>query len=225
MQLTDIHTHTLNHRDKETRVINLFPGEVPKNSEGNLFSMGLHPWHSEKETADSEIKIIEKALKKNKLAAVGEAGLDRACGTPFEFQKEVFIRQAELARKYEKPMIIHCVRAYYDIISLHEALKPEIPWIIHGYNKGPGPAGELLKHKIMLSFGVALIKKENIKLFEALRKTPHDALFLETDNNRHNIYVLFEKAASIRGISIEELAAQVKNNFIRVFGDDIGKNT
>ena len=151
------------------------------------------------------------------IKAIGECGLDRACDVDFEIQKEVFITQIELSEQIAKPLIIHAVRTYPDIISIRKETKAKQTWIIHGFQGNEQSAEQLLKHGIYLSLGDVLFKNET-KAKQLLQVIPTDMLFLETDVAERTIVEVYEKAASLSGIEMDKLRNDIFNNFVKIFG-------
>ena len=82
------------------------------------YSIGLHPWYISKETWQKEFKDLQKWSKSNYVFAIGECGLDNIYATDFALQKEVFAAQITLANQTDKPLIIHCVKAFDEVITL-----------------------------------------------------------------------------------------------------------
>ena len=171
--------------------------------------------------SDSQIQNISQILKfpdSQILKAIGECGLDRACDSDFELQREVFIKQIELSEQYHKPMIIHAVRSYPDIISIRKETKSNQPWIIHGFNGNEHSAEQLLRHDgIYLSLGDVLFKNE--KRAELLLDIiPSDRLFLETDVAERSIVEVYEKASLLSGVATDILRKDIFDNFVKIFG-------
>ena len=152
------------------------------------------------------------------LKAIGECGLDRACDSDFELQREVFIKQIELSEQYHKPLIIHAVRSYPDIISIRKETKSKQPWIIHGFNGNEHSAEQLLRHDgIYLSLGDVLFKNEK-RAERLLDITPSDRLFLETDVAERSIVEVYEKASLLSGVATDILRKDIFDNFVKIFG-------
>ncbi len=171
--------------------------------------------------SDSQIQNISQILRFSDsqiLKAIGECGLDRACDSDFELQREVFIKQIELSEQYHKPMIIHAVRSYPDIISIRKETKSNQPWIIHGFNGNEHSAEQLLRHDgIYLSLGDVLFKNE--KRAELLLDIiPSDRLFLETDVAERSIVEVYEKASLLSGVATDILRKDIFDNFVKIFG-------
>ena len=171
--------------------------------------------------SDSQIQNISQILRFSDsqiLKAIGECGLDRACDSDFELQREVFIKQIELSEQYHKPLIIHAVRSYPDIISIWKEMKPNQPWIIHGFNGNEHSAEQLLRHDgIYLSLGDVLFKNEK-RAERLLDIIPSDRLFLETDVAERSIVEVYEKASLFSGVATDILRKDIFDNFVKIFG-------
>lgn len=171
--------------------------------------------------SDSQIQNISQILRFSDsqiLKAIGECGLDRACDSDFELQREVFIKQIELSEQYHKPMIIHAVRSYPDIIAIRKEMKPNQPWIIHGFNGNEHSAEQLLRHDgIYLSLGDVLFKNEK-RAERLLDIIPSDRLFLETDVAERSIVEVYEKVSLLSGVATDILRKDIFDNFVKIFG-------
>jgi TatD DNase family protein len=175
-------------------------------------SVGLHPWFLEESSLDAAIKWLETQASAPGVLAIGETGLDKVCDTPWTLQETAFRHGIALSESLQKPLIIHCVRAYNEVIYLKKQVKPAQPWIFHGFNKHPDTAQMLLREGCFLSFGAALLQTGSHSA-AALQMTPDERFFLETDDAEGlGITRIYEKAAAIRGISVDELAALLEKN-------------
>jgi len=216
----DVHTHQkMKPSSGFISVINLFANETvfPTQENNTFFSIGLHPWHIAVETQHSIIKNIEQLLKNQAIIAIGETGLDRAIQTPMELQKEVFQQHLVLAQTFEKPVIIHAVRSYPDIIEVYNKSRIKVKMIFHGFNGNISMAEQLLKRGFCISFGEDLFDS-NRKAAELTQTIPLENLFLETDESEKSIAAIYEQAAKIKGISLNELKENIYQNFINCFG-------
>ena len=169
----------------------------------------------------SQIQNISQILRLSDsqiLKAIGECGLDRACDSDFELQREVFIKQIELSEQYHKPLIIHAVRSYPDIIAIRKETKSNQPWIIHGFNGNEHSAEQLLRHDgIYLSLGDVLFKNEK-RAERLLDIIPSYRLFLETDVADRSIVEVYEKASLLSGVATDILRKDIFDNFVKIFG-------
>ena len=221
----NIHTHYNNHigNNEFVEIQNIDVDNIVNVDVSHFYSIGIHPWNLKSE--NSKISETQKlgdlesqCLGDLNIKAIGECGLDRACDVDFEIQKEVFIKQIELSEQIAKPLIIHAVRTYPDIIFIRKETKAKQPWIIHGFQGGVQSAEQMLRHDgIYLSLGDVLFKNER-RASELLNVIPPDRLFLETDVAERDIVEVYEKAASLSGIEMDKLRNDIFNNFVKIFG-------
>jgi TatD DNase family protein len=221
----NIHTHYNNHiGDNEfVEIQNIDVDNIVNVDVSHFYSIGIHPWNLKSQN----LKISEtqklgdlesQCLGDLNIKAIGECGLDRACDVDFEIQKEVFIKQIELSEQIAKPLIIHAVRTYPEIVSIRKEIKAKQPWIIHGFQGNMQSAEQLLRHDgIYLSLGDVLFRNER-RASELLNVIPLDRLFLETDVAERDIVEVYEKAASLSGIEMDKLRNDIFNNFVKIFG-------
>jgi len=180
------------------------------------YSYGIHPWNIGSTNIETELENLENFCSENKLLAIGEIGLDRAIQTSIDTQKEVFIEQLEIANRYCLPVIIHCVKAWSDILSVRKKGKYATPWIIHGYTGNLQTAEQLVKSGCYLSFGSKLLNNQSVQLnFKLL---PINDIFLETDDSDAKIEEIYTKAAELYDICTDELKTKIYQNFTKVFG-------
>lgn len=171
------------------------------------YSIGIHPNDIDINTIDVQLSWMKSMMFKN-CFAIGECGLDSLVPIDQSIQEEVFLRQIKISNEVKKPIIIHCVRKFYEVISFKK--KAEQPMIIHGFNKKRQIAEDLLANNFYLSFGKAVLY--NLSLQNILKDTPLDKIFLETDNEDFNIEELYLKVSEIRDISLEQLNEQILEN-------------
>lgn len=210
----DIHTHKNSGRQNVLEIVNLFPEN--ELAGGEYFSAGIHPWFIKEKHYEEDFNIISMKCSDKRVLAVGESGIDKIKGAPMELQNKIFEKHCALAEKLAKPLIIHCVKAYDEIIAFKKKYKPSGAWIIHGFSKAPETSAQLVNAGFYLSFGVG-IKNTGSKAADALRNMPEDAFFLETDDSGCDIAEIYAAAAIIREISMERVAGIVKNNFEKCF--------
>ena len=179
-----------------------------------IFSAGIHPWYIKNNTFEIEMVQLEKALNKLNVVAVGECGLDKACKTDFQLQENCFKRQIRLANILKKPLIVHCVKAFSETITLLQKEKCSVPVIFHGFNKGKILAEQLISKGYYLSFGKHLFETRTASIFKTL---PLTHIFLETDDATINIIEIYKIAAELSGTSVEILTNQIESNARLVF--------
>lgn len=203
----NIHTHILHHKGIE--ILNL----EDSIEACSYFSSGIHPHQAHQNELDFN-SIIENSKLENCLA-IGECGLDKIISTPLEIQTSVFKRQIEISESENLPLILHCVKAWNEVLVVKKEVNPKQIWIFHGFRK-TALLESVLESKLMISIGTPLIY--DLKLQEVFYKIPLDQFFLETDSDdRFTIEEVYTKAAELRGITLEALKSQIEINFKRVF--------
>jgi len=208
----NLHTHLATNESHVIEIVNLNPQEF--NPMPAHFSIGTHPFQANLNTMNAELQIIESKLQQPNCVALGECGLDKGILIPFHEQKTIFIEQIKLAEKYNKPIIVHCVSAYQEVIQLKKEQRIQVPIIIHGFAKSSLQlANDLIKHDLYLSFGKHLLV--NAKLAEVFKSIPTEHCFLETDSmSNGTIHDMYKKAQALKGLQVDEI---IKTNFKNVF--------
>ncbi len=215
MKIVNLHTH-LNLMKNQVGLIN-HPAQLDFSPDENqYYSVGLHPWDIPEANLATLTELIDTLAANPQVLAIGECGLDRSIETDMQTQLNAFVPQIEIAEKHQKPLIIHAVRSYADLLQLKKTRTSQIPWILHGYNGNPETTRQLVKMDFYFSFGAALLKDQD-KLNKSLLLIPTDRLFFETDESSVNIESIYIFAASILGINSSELHSRVYSNFQRVF--------
>ena len=160
-----INVHTHKTSDGQLSLINApYEGLWPKSE---YYSYGLHPWDIGILNAVHEFEMIKKYCSERKILAVGEIGIDRAIHASIETQSNLFIEQLGIAEWYGLPVIIHCVRAYSDILEIKKKRKHTTPWILHGFAGNFQTAEQLILAGCFLSFGSKLLINQSVqKSFE-----------------------------------------------------------
>lgn len=213
MNYINLHTHRYSNQDDILEIVNQYPTEfdamIPH------YSIGIHPWYIDKDLIDADLKIIESKLELKNCLAVGECGLDKRIEIPFNLQVDVFERQLILAENYKKPVIIHCVAAFQEVIEIKNRLEIMVPMIIHGFSKNEETAQQLLNHGFYLSFGKYLLR--NPELESIFKNVPDDRFFLETDTIEEGIRDVYLLATKYRNMEFEKLQNQMQRNFQTVF--------
>ena len=173
----------------------------------NYFSTGIHPKDIDGNWQENLEKVKEISLQQN-CAAIGECGLDALINIDENLQKKVFEAQILWANEIQKPVIIHCVRKFQELIPFQKIAK--IPMIIHGFNKKKAIADEMLKHGFYLSFGKSVL--HSVSLQAIVKDFPLEKMFLETDDADFDIAELYQKVAELKEISLGKLQKQISNN-------------
>ena len=145
-------------------------------------SFGLHPWFV-KERTSNWLAALESLLREHSQAGVGEIGIDHAIeDRDDEGQEAVFLSQLELARKLERPVSIHCRRAWGRLIELLDGFG-ELPrgLLIHCFGGSAEIAKELVKRGAYISFSGSITRPNNRKAGAAINAVPDDRILIETD--------------------------------------------
>lgn len=216
MNYLDIHTHTYYTHPETTILLNVFPGEAEKLDLPVCFSVGLHPWHIDESSWKEQVEQVGLAAVNPKVLAIGESGLDKATRIPFALQHEVFLTHLTLAESLRKPLIIHCVRSYSEMLALRKKSDQSIPWIFHWFNADEHIARELIRKNCFLSFGHTLFH-EHSKAFRVFKTLSPDHLFLETDDSGYTITAIYHQAAFLQNMSVDDLKTRIMANFKRCF--------
>ncbi len=198
-------------------------------------TVGIHP-----EFADTynkkDLEKIENSLKHPKIVGIGEIGLDYYYKKDnAEKQKELFIRQIELANKYHKPIVIHsrsAIEDTYNIIKKYK--KTGIKCDLHCYSGSLEMAKRFISLNTFLGIGGVLTFKNEKKLKEIVREIDLEYLVLETDspyltpepfrghkNEPYNIKFVAEKISEIKGIDLEEILIITTQNALTLFDINI----
>jgi TatD DNase family protein len=213
MKFINLHTHKFTNNPNVLEIVNQYPQEFDANIP--FYSVGIHPWYINESRVEADLQIIEEKLQLQNCLALGECGLDKRIEISMEIQTQVFEKQLRLAMQYKKPVILHCVSAYQEIIEIKKQLQVEVPMIIHGFSKNEQIAKSLLDSGFYLSFGKYLLR--NPELESIFKQVPNNRFFLETDTIEETLGEVYELAAKYKNIEVSELQEIVKTNFKTVF--------
>ncbi len=165
---------------------------------------------------DEADEWLRNQAARSNVLAVGEAGLDKLTDTPWALQLIAFQRCVEISEAFQKPLLIHCVRSFAEIIALKKKWNPVQPWIFHGFDKNIQTAQMLLKAGCFLSFGAGILQSKH-PAAGVLRQINADRFFLETDDTLIPIENIYQCASMVRAVSLEDLSIQLDDNFFKVF--------
>lgn len=213
MKYFNLHTHHFTNQDTVLELVNQYPHEFDATIP--YYSIGIHPWYIDKERLESDLQIIESKLQETNCLALGECGLDKRIEIPLELQQIVFERQLLLAQKQNKPVVIHCVAAFQEVIAIKKQLKITVPMLIHGFSKNRQVAKELIDNGFYISFGKYLLR--NPQLESVFQSIPIDRFFLETDTLDEGIEKVYALAANYKNWGMDVLQQQMQRNFTAVF--------
>lgn len=213
MRYYDIHTHQAPVYPEDTTILNVSVGvgqdldlhsvddglgEVPLSR-----SYGIHPWYIY--NVQEQMDQLRHLVARPRVVAIGEAGLDKLAATSLRGQEAVFMEQVNLAEEMGKPLIVHCVKAWPELIACRKSACPKQPWIIHGFRGNGELAAQLLQQGLFLSFGEHFHPS-------AVRAAWPYSLFAETDDKPTDIRTVYRSLSRSLSIPERELAAQIEKN-------------
>jgi TatD DNase family protein len=185
--------------------------KLPVDVSGVAYTYGIHPWFLNEENHKQLISCVENAVIQAEIIAIGEAGFDRLRGPSPELQRRVFEEQIIISEKILKPVVIHCVRAWDELLAVHKKLRPKMPWLIHGFRGNVELADQLLTKGMFLSIWFEFVlRPESSNL---LRHLPADRIFLETDGADVDIRSIYNKVSTDLDMSVDELKSIILKNF------------
>lgn len=211
----DIHTHLRFQEDEN--IFSIYNLNIPDHFcrcgldlKDKKYSLGIHPWKINENLLSENLRFIEENGAFECVKAIGECGLDKLTDTSWSLQMRAFQAQIIISEKLKKPLIIHCVKAFDELISLKKEMNPLQPWIIHGFRGKKEQMEQLIHQGLYLSFGL----KFNI---DTLREAPLDKIHLETDDVEISILQVYQKVSESLNIPMETLVCQLQKNFARRF--------
>jgi len=217
--------------------------ELARMHSGVVPFFGLHPWFVNGRSPDW-LAVLEKLVGSNR-CGVGEAGLDRMIeGRDPVVQEEVFRSQLRLAHRLERPIAVHCVRAWgwlMDVLASEEAI-PRM--LIHAFGGAADLVGPLAGMGAYFSFSATVLNPSHRRAAAALAAVPRNRLLVETDapnmlpvepyqrsvvpatnggvhNHPANLPMIVEGIAAMLGEPVESLKARLWENSARFFGTQL----
>lgn len=208
----NLHTHHLQQADDEVTVYNLLLGEANEIPDQH-FSAGLHPWHADRMQAKDVADLLIQSATSPRLVAFGETGLDKSCKVPMQVQVELFDLHLQTAMALKKPLILHCVKAWDELIKISSHY--QIVKILHGYNGSVELTRRLLQEGFMFSIG-KMILNPSASIQTSIGLIPLEHLFCETDTADFGIREIYRGVAAAIGGQEEKLKVQIFQNFVRL---------
>jgi len=205
--------------------------EIAKNYEFMYATAGVSPNDIEN-LSESYLAQIEEIAKNKKVVAIGEIGLDYYWNKDNkEMQKEVFIKQIELANKLDLPIVIHTREAVMDTIDiLKNKIECKNKGVFHCCPLNIELVKEALKLGFYISFAGPVTFKNSKNAVEVINLVPLEKILIETDspylspeplrgtrNDSRNVKYIAQKIAETKEISIEEVAKQTYKNTQTIF--------
>jgi TatD DNase family protein len=220
MQFFNLHTHKFTNNSAVLELVNQYPWEFDETIPS--YSIGIHPWYIERLPSELtmlrlevDLQLIDEKMKAKECLALGECGLDKRIDTAMSLQIEVFEKQLILAEKHQKPVILHLVSAFQELIEIKNRLKISVPMIVHGFSKKEQVAKQLLDNGFYLSFGKYLLRNPDLE--SVFKSVPNDRFFLETDTAEESLQEVYALAAKYKNMTLEELQNQIGINYSLVF--------
>ena len=211
MHYINLHTHESTRDIRVTEIVNRYPYQTDDTAA--VYSIGIHPWKIIPERITTDLTMLGQQLNRPGCIAVGECGLDKRIDIDFGLQTEVFTKQLLLAQQHHKPVIIHCVAAFDELIAIKTRLKLTVPMIIHGFSKSLQLARQLVNNGFCLSFSLRSPTLESV-----FKNIPDDRIFLETDSSPEPITAVYTRAAQYKQISEQQLSDIIEANYHFIFG-------
>lgn len=211
----DIHTHYPVNSEGIIAVPSLFLQDIDVEKDIKTpFSAAVHPWHAAKFTPEQVSVMLQNLIKQPGLIAIGETGLDKVCTAGYQQQKMLFELHIEFAENHHKPLIIHAVKSWNELLVYLRRVK--IPFIIHGYSAGIELTKQLIDLECYFSIGKSSLRITP-RFREALQIIPPASLFLETDESPVTILEIYHEVSKILDISLEQLKIQINKNYKSLF--------
>ncbi|MCS7076715.1 MAG: TatD family hydrolase [Bacteroidia bacterium] len=213
----NVHCHHLQVFEKEIKIYNVLGLETPP--QHHFFSAGFHPWQElVQATKDYYQERLLPIWSNQYCIAIGEIGLDKVKGPEWKDQIHSFQTQLYLSKEFDKPVIIHCVKAYYEVLSLLKRVKWDKPYIFHGFNKSYRLAKELLQKGAILSFGMPLREYAFMQeVFMPLWRDYPTQILLETDTHIQPVRLLYQQIANALNVALSNLCEIIEMNVKNTF--------
>lgn len=137
---------------------------------------GVHPWYVSELKTSWKNDLID--CLNYSPCGIGEIGLDKI-RKDFDFQKRIFIEQLDLATEFDKPVAIHCVKAWGSLIEILNEYKDDISFVVHAFSGTTEVMQELIKMGGYISFSPRNLSNE--RLDDCIKHVPQHRLLIETD--------------------------------------------
>lgn len=217
MNYINFHCHKPNCCNKGYGVYSLSMNDIVDEQIPENCTIGIHPWQSEHPDVTDWLKQMDFLVQSPNVLAIGEIGLDRLRGANLELQTQILLAQVEIAQKINKPIILHCVRAWSELIkSLSNPEFKTVKKAIHGFRGKAEIAKQLINQNYYISFGSILVDSTP-ELAESLTMVPLNRLFFETDDSEMPIGEVYSAASDILNIPVKDLSQQTERNFTEFF--------
>ena len=204
--------------------------EISKKYENVYTMLGVFPSEAAKWEEKAE-EYIKELVRANKIVAIGEIGLDYYWDKSFiDLQKEVFIKQVELANELNLPIVVHNREAHKDTFDILTEYNKTSEVLFHCFSGSPEFALECVKKGWYIALGGVVTFKNAQKMKDVAKVVPDDKLVLETDapyltpvpfrgkqNEPAYIKYTAEEIAKIREVDLEHIEKITSENAERIF--------
>lgn len=205
----DIHTHT--QHPGVTAAVAYMIGSGEPFPKAEFVSAGVHPWDAEYVDMAEATDFLGTA----DIAAIGEIGLDFSHNVDKAKQERVFRMQLEIAARRNLPVILHCVKAYNEVLQILQQYDLKAV-IFHGYTGSPEQTKTIIDRGYYISIGDRSLRSD--KTVESIRNTPLSSIFAETDTSDTPIGAIYDTIADIKQVEVTRLKIMIFNNFKKVIG-------
>ncbi len=200
---------------------------ISKLPETDIPFYGIHPWYIE---ADTDLQktgaALREILKEHPEAGVGEIGLDRLRDKNISaVSREALALQLSLAKEFRRPVVLHGTKCWGEVVKACEPFSDGIPsFLFHGFSRSAGLIPDIKKLNGFISVTAAVLNDHAVNYRNLVKELPIESLLIETDGEASKaadippVSAVYEKVAELRGVSLEELSAQINinaENFIR----------
>ncbi|MBR4365182.1 MAG: TatD family hydrolase [Bacteroidaceae bacterium] len=173
---------------------------------GPYIALGIHPWNAGSVPPDFTEVMRSVVQRCPNIMSIGEAGLDKTHSIDMGKEEAVFVSQIELSEESGLPMVIHCVKAFNELLRIRKQLSPKQRWIIHGFRGKAQQAEQLLRAGMDLSLGERFNP-------ETIHVVPLERLWLETDMSDTPLMSVYSAVSKAMGIHLELLADEIHQRF------------
>jgi len=144
-------------------------------------AFGIHPWHAHT-AAPSWRDRLAALLEKHPQASIGECGLDQWISElSVDIQRSVFTDQLHLARELDRPVTIHCLKAWGELFEVFKKTPPPPRFLMHSFGGSIEIARRLIPLGAYFSFSGYFLQPRKSAVLEVFRQFPQDRILLETD--------------------------------------------
>lgn len=210
----DFHTHEDDGVVEPGKVYSYSLREIDRIPADALYTIGLHPWDTDRLDAYRLVDSrLEEAIQNPRCLAVGEIGLDRLRGAKLEVQLELFKTQLDIAARHGKPIVVHCVRAWSEMLKTVRDHHFEGNRAVHGFLGRDTILKRLLYDDWYVSVGVM----PSGKVLSIAAQIPRERILVETDASGNDCEEVYEKVAAVRRLRPYVLKDRVSKNARRFF--------